>query len=123
MFTKNTAGVFVSLVFGALLVTSSAFADDRCSLSEVIQPAIDAAAVAASCNTDGTYVSPQLLAEKVKNECGSITDSRKCKICLITASARVLVTARTLVREGFLSTGATLVTAKEIYNLRDQLCK
>ena len=120
MIRSLSVSFFVSaMVFFA---AGNAKASDTCSLSDVIQPAIDAAAEAAACNLDGTYVSPQLLAERVRDQCNVYTDQKRCRTCVIEGALRSAVTARTLVREGFFNPGAVIITLQAIYKLKDELC-
>ena len=114
--------VLVPMAASLAFMTGTAFAGDVCSLRDVIQPAIEQAAEAAACNLDGAYVSPQLIAAQVKNECNAKLSSN-CKRCVVEGALRGAVTARTLVREGFLNSGAVISTLAEIYKLKDQLCK
>ena len=122
MFLFQRLSLFVSILSVLTTLPATAWAGDTCSPADIIQPAIDEAAIAAACNVDGSYVSPQLLADRVMTECSSQLDTKRCKRCVIEGALRSAVTARTLVREGFFNSGAVLVTLQAIYKYRDQLC-
>ena len=111
------------LVFSAFVFCRTASATDSCSATAVVQPAIDAAAAAASCNADGVYITPALLADGMVQKCAAKTDKKSCERCLLTESISRSILARLLVQSDLLPKGATVVTIEEIYKRRAQFCK
>ena len=113
----------ITIASGLMLISASAFADDSCSVDQVIQPAIDLAAASAACNADGQYVSPRALGEEAINACIGLTDKSSCRRCLAEGIVRATLTSRMLVKAGFFRSGAVVQTLQAIYNMKDKMCK
>jgi hypothetical protein len=60
---------------------SLTLAQDACSVEEVVQPAIDAAAEQNGCNADGVYLSADEYIKNAVEDCGYINSGQKCRRC------------------------------------------
>ncbi len=113
-------GAIVLGVFLTLNFVSSAAAQDSCSVDEIIQPAIDAAAEEGGCNADGAYVTPGVLVTGAEACIDQGLHGERCKRSLREKAARGSNELRALVKEGLLGRAALDQYKQAISDLKDE---
>jgi len=84
----------------SLTVVSQVRAADSCSVSTVLQPAIDAAAESNTCNADGAYISGTSLAETITARCTKAKNVEKCRGCVKEERNKDYELIRQLIKQG-----------------------
>lgn len=88
------------LALVALTVATDVRADDSCSLSDVLQPAIDSAADESSCNADGVYLSGDVFTEAIALKCNKSKNIERCRKCVKEEREKTLELVKALLKQG-----------------------